>query len=693
MLGYLMNITEQINPHTNEARNFAKSLRKIGDELGLELPKFIAAYSDMTFKEVSNHDDALSSKGWVQVHKIIKRARKNTERKPLNDLAKRIHGLTGLIGINKIDTLLLNFLLHYEIDPNITYFVDEMLDYKDASRPRYQSFTIFTPDLAHLLGVSQALIHERLAFDSPLVQSGIVSIDDDGEISVLSRLRRLSYEPMNNTRELQQVLFEKAPSAELEWCDFDHVATGRDHIERLIVGALKTGERGVNILIHGPPGTGKTEFCKTLAERIDVSLFLVGESDKYGCEPSRMERLQELRLADQLLGEARDSVLLFDEMEDLLSETNFALDWGTNRLNRMTRGSKGSRVFMHRLLEQNAIPTVWTTNSARQTNPTLLRRMMYALELRQPSSRIRKRIWHRQLERHGVPSSETDAETLASDFDVAPGVVDRAVAGARLVDTGDIATVYHGVESLSRLLHGPKPPKAHISEFDPFLICANTDLMELSNRLSSLENRQFSLCLQGPPGTGKSAFVRYLGKQLGLEIVQKRASDLLSMWVGETEARIAAAFAEARDQEQFLVFDEADSLLADRRFALRNWEISQVNEMLTWMETHPLPFACTTNYDEHLDPATLRRFNFKLRLDYLSSEKVEAAFTTFFKLSPPKDLLDLTNLTPGDFAVVRRQAEVLGKLQDAVAVGHMLKEESENKPDQVNPIGFRIGYT
>ncbi|MCY4131014.1 MAG: AAA family ATPase [Nitrospira sp.] len=53
--------------------------------------------------------------------------------------------------------------------------------------------------------------------------------------------------------------------------------------------------------------------------------------------------------------------------------------------------------------------------------------------------------------------------------------------------------------------------------------------------------------------------IRYLAERLGLEISQKRASDLLSMWVGGTEKNIAGAFAEARSQEAFLVFDEADS--------------------------------------------------------------------------------------------------------------------------------------
>ena len=68
-----------------------------------------------------------------------------------------------------------------------------------------------------------------------------------------------------------------------------------------------------------PPGTGKTEFCKVLSERLDVSLHSVGESDDKGDEPVRGERLQEFRLAQRLLAGHRDSLLLFDEKVDLLS--------------------------------------------------------------------------------------------------------------------------------------------------------------------------------------------------------------------------------------------------------------------------------------------------------------------------------------------------------------------------------------
>ena len=110
--------------------------------------------------------------------------------------------------------------------------------------------------------------------------------------------------------------------------------------------------------------------------------------------------------------------------------------------------------------------------------------------------------------------------------------------------------------------------------------------------------------------------------------------------------------------------------------------------MLTWMESHPLPFACTTNFGEHLDPATLRRFVFKVTLDYLTPAQVEAAFRGYFALPAPAELAALTALTPGDFAVVHRKAEILGGMKEPAALLAMLRAECEAKPDRPRAIGF-----
>ena len=122
---------------------------------------------------------------------------------------------------------------------------------------------------------------------------------------------------------------------------------------------------------------------------------------------------------------------------------------------------------------------------------------------------------------------------------------------------------------------------------------------------------------------------------------------------------------------------------------MRNWEVSQTNEMLTWMESHPLPFACTTNFADRLDAATLRRFVFKVALDYLDPDQAVSAFRGYFGLDTPPEVSQLTTLTPGDFAVVRKKAEILRCLDDPTALAGMLREECDAKEERRPPIGFR----
>ncbi len=62
----------------------------------------------------------------------------------------------------------------------------------------------------------------------------------------------------------------------------------------------------------------------------------------------------------------------------------------------------------------------------------------------------------------------------------------------------------------------------------------------------------------------------------------------------------------------------AGRFLSDRRDAQRNWEVTQVNEFLTQMESFDGIFICTTNLMERLDQASLRKFAFKVKFDYLT---------------------------------------------------------------------------
>jgi transitional endoplasmic reticulum ATPase len=114
------------------------------------------------------------------------------------------------------------------------------------------------------------------------------------------------------------------------------------------------------------------------------------------------------------------------------------------------------------------------------------------------------------------------------------------------------------------------------------------------------------------------------------ELIQKRASDLLSMWVGGTEKAIAAAFTQAEDSDAILLLDEADSIFLNREHSQYSWERSQTNELLTRMEAYSGVLVCCTNLLKNLDSAVLRRFAFKVAFQPLTEEGRLVLFERYF---------------------------------------------------------------
>ncbi len=161
----------------------------------------------------------------------------------------------------------------------------------------------------------------------------------------------------------------------------------------------------------------------------------------------------------------------------------------------------------------------------------------------------------------------------------------------------------------------------------------------------------------------------------------------MSCYVGETEHNIAEAFYEAKEKQAMLIFDEADSFLQNRNNAQRSWEVSQVNEMLTWMESHEYPFICTTNLLDTLDEASLRRFTFKIKFDFMNSEQVNMAIKHFFNID--NAVLNIKGLTTGDFATVKKKADFLN-ITDINELSKMLEAEVKLKKSAAlkNSIGF-----
>jgi len=259
-----------------------------------------------------------------------------------------------------------------------------------------------------------------------------------------------------------------------------------------------------------------------------------------------------------------------------------------------------------------------------------------------------------------------------------------AIAGGKLEEVELVA------ETMSRsVARRPPTAAAKAVPFLPELTNADFDLALVKRAAVSEHGRELSLFFYGPPGTGKSAFARHLAEAMDMEPMLRRGSDLMSMWVGETEKRIARAFAEARNDRRFLIIDEAEPFLWTRSAESRSWEVSTVDELLIQMESHTLPFACTTNLPEAVDSAALRRFSLKVKFDFLKPDQSSRAYAHFFAREAPAALRHMTALTPSDFANVAKRCRLLDLPMDRDApLIAMLESEIAGKRLPAQKIGF-----
>lgn len=466
-------------------------------------------------------------------------------------------------------------------------------------------------------------------------------------------------------------------SARLSLEAFAHVEDA-DFLRRLLEGTRREHAVGVNVLIHGPPGTGKTEFARSLAAAAGLVLHGAGEADEEGSEPDRRDRIAAFQMGQRLLSGQGDAALIFDEMEDLIGDAQPVHgDW--------MRGRQGSKVFVNRLLETNPVPVIWTTNAIGNIDPAILRRMSHVLKLDLPPRSVALRMLDHVAGEEGVVPGE-GWQALLEGAPESASVLRVSARGARLAGESDGGLL--PARSLVKALRGrtdlPLDPPGPV---DLDLFETDRPLGPLFERIRDSEHTDVSLLLTGAPGTGKTVLAHHLARTLGRPLLVRRTSDILSKWVGETEQLIADAFAEARRTGGMLLFDEVDSLLFDRTTARTNWEVTQVNELLTWLDRHPLPVVAATNHSGRLDPATMRRFVFKLDLRALSGPKAKRAFVRFFGMEPPASLASLNGLTPGDLAVVARQLRH-DPAPDPREIVARLSAEIAAKPVAGRPIGF-----
>lgn len=140
------------------------------------------------------------------------------------------------------------------------------------------------------------------------------------------------------------------------------------------------------------------------------------------------------------------------------------------------------------------------------------------------------------------------------------------------------------------------------------------------------------LLMYGPPGTGKTALARELAQLLGCpkeRIKWLAGSEILNMWLGESERKVRELFQPAQDaskkggkNELYLIFiDEIDSILGSREEksgnSARNSIVNQILSLLDGLiKSNNVLLVGTTNRKDMLDPAALRPGRFDLQVEF-----------------------------------------------------------------------------
>ena len=490
-------------------------------------------------------------------------------------------------------------------------------------------------------------------------------------------------EPLNE-QVLLKVCTKPAIEPSLSLEDFTYLNEMKTMMLDYLQSSFATHRKGANILIYGAPGTGKTELATLLGKVLSVSVNNITYMDEDGDVISAEDRLNKCRFAQKVL-EGQSSLLIFDEIEDVF------------RAGFLERSvAQKNKAWMNQLLENNNVPMIWLSNSVSGIDPAFLRRFDLILEMPDLPLKNKSALITQLAEGKLSPAY---VQHFAKVRSLTPAILSRTIRVAKELNTSNFAETL--LMMFNQTLKSQNKPKIEPlvlgkADYNLDYVACNDNIHRISEGLK--QSRKGRICCYGPPGTGKTAWAAWLAEQLDMPLLLKQGSDLLNPYVGGTEQNIAQAFEQAKADNALLVLDEVDTFLFSREGANRSWERSQVNEMLTQIERFEGLMVVSTNLIEVLDPAALRRFDLKLKFDYLTLKQrldfaKQQAEILGLPLLSEEDLSQIESLnllTPGDFAAVarRHQFSPFQKVQDWLSA---LQGECEVKP-AFSATTRRIGF-
>lgn len=471
-----------------------------------------------------------------------------------------------------------------------------------------------------------------------------------------------------------------------------------------IIQRMLTGEENISILLYGKAGSGKTEYAKSLVKASGLKPLIFKNEAELSIKRYSNDNIL-CRLNLLLSIPHPDSVLIIDEAETML-ETSAQGIYGM----RIASPKKG---VVNKMLENSRNKIIWIVNHTELIDKSTLRRFNFSCKFDAMSANQLRRITSAKLAPLGLESSiNSQILDLIEKYSITGASVDNVVKTIKSLGSTDPKQLISCIKTILKensalLTNGKATMRRKLSPaYDMSALNTDVSPVKIVEMIGNAENfaktnrsaeNGIRMLFYGISGTGKTEFARYIADKLGKKILLKRASDLLDMYVGNTEKLIRDAFAEAEKTNSILLLDEADSFFANRESAQHSWERTQVNELLTQMEEFNGIFICTTNLKKILDPAMNRRFHIIVEFKPMTREGIGCMMERYFSSLEFTDdeirrLERYNSATPGDFGVLSQKIRFMNQseIDHSFIIEELCKMQKEKKND--SGIGHKVGY-
>jgi transitional endoplasmic reticulum ATPase len=374
------------------------------------------------------------------------------------------------------------------------------------------------------------------------------------------------------------------------------------------------------ILLHGPPGVGKTFFARAIAGEYGMNLMHVSTGDLVaslvGGSARNIEKAFETAL------QHLPALLFFDEFDSVAQRRDNTPDQESRRTVNQLLTS------LERYRDERRLLVMAATNSIEHLDPAVIRPGRFDRHIRidLPDAAARRAIFAAELDERPTASGiDLDALVLRTE-----GMTPAAIA--KIVDTAALEVfreatqtgaqleldTAHLLSAIERYGGQDRPTVEHWS-WDSLILPdeIKSQLRQLQAVIEDPDSaRRFGvepptgLLLAGPPGTGKTTVAKVLAAQAKASFYPISGADVISKWVGESERNIRQLFERARENRPSIVFIDEIDAIAGRRGESLGVHDSHVNQLLAEIDgvsgQRGVFVIGATNRPDQLDPALLR---------------------------------------------------------------------------------------